>query len=346
MKADPPNHRRFQEAIHALTRRLSVVDLDAPYAAHLLASDLHELWGGDTMVYRPAPLDVGWTLEFFAGAGGLGDARCEAAFLDYLRRASPSWAAYDPLLPQPEQRNTIADDNDFPPPDVAVETIPIIRDLYRTVGIFGLSQMRALVCHGPLLLGWVGGFREEPFTGVEKETLTALLPLIQRRLRVERSLRQTDGGATALALEAVNCPAFLVRSNGLVEETNSAGALLFRQQGAKLGARLAASVRGEADPTLSVTSLTASGLVTYSLVLVRCRATEGRARIEAARRRWKLTPRQTDVLARLAYGDCNKDIAARLRIAAGTLELHVSAILDKAKAESRAHVVAKVWTDE
>lgn len=52
-----------------------------------------------------------------------------------------------------------------------------------------------------------------------------------------------------------------------------------------------------------------------------------------------LTSRETDVLALIASGLCNKRIASRLDIGTGTVKSHVSAILEKLHASSRTEAV-------
>ena len=56
------------------------------------------------------------------------------------------------------------------------------------------------------------------------------------------------------------------------------------------------------------------------------------------------TPRQAQVLALLVAGEPNKNIAARLRCAERTIELHVTALLRKAEAGSRSALAARFWT--
>jgi DNA-binding NarL/FixJ family response regulator len=68
------------------------------------------------------------------------------------------------------------------------------------------------------------------------------------------------------------------------------------------------------------------------------------ARADAARIRWGLTQREVEILRFVALGDANRDIAARLSLALATVEVHVSAILRKARVESRARLIAKFWT--
>jgi DNA-binding NarL/FixJ family response regulator len=80
-----------------------------------------------------------------------------------------------------------------------------------------------------------------------------------------------------------------------------------------------------------------------TLVLLDKPATAVDARLVEARRQWRLTRRQTEVLARIVGGECNKEIAGRLRCSARTVETHVSAVLQRAMVPSRARLAAKFW---
>jgi len=68
-------------------------------------------------------------------------------------------------------------------------------------------------------------------------------------------------------------------------------------------------------------------------------------RLDAAARRWELTPKQADVLGLLVHGLTNRSIAAALGCAESTVELHVTTLLRKAHCSGRAQVVARYWTD-
>ena len=71
---------------------------------------------------------------------------------------------------------------------------------------------------------------------------------------------------------------------------------------------------------------------------------QGRIELACATERWGLTTREAEVLELLAEGEGNKCIARRLGVAPRTVEVHVGAILRKAKADSRARLVALFWT--
>lgn len=59
--------------------------------------------------------------------------------------------------------------------------------------------------------------------------------------------------------------------------------------------------------------------------------------------RWKLTPREVEVLAVLAEGAGNEAIALRLACSVRTVETHVSRLLEKSSQGSRAALIAAAW---
>jgi len=67
--------------------------------------------------------------------------------------------------------------------------------------------------------------------------------------------------------------------------------------------------------------------------------------LETATQLWDLTPRQAEVLSCLARGHSNKEIAQRLRCAENTVELHITQVLRKSRASSRAQLIARFWSD-
>jgi DNA-binding CsgD family transcriptional regulator len=68
-------------------------------------------------------------------------------------------------------------------------------------------------------------------------------------------------------------------------------------------------------------------------------------RLEHAIASWQLTPRQADVLALVATGKTNKEIAQALACADNTVELHVTHVLRKAGVTSRSQLIARFWSE-
>jgi DNA-binding CsgD family transcriptional regulator len=207
--------------------------------------------------------------------------------------------------------------------------------------------MRALVCDGPWLLTWIGGFRDEPFTSLEESALARLIAPLQRQLQVDRILGGSCSfGTLASALEAIASPAFLARPTGAIDFANEAGRRLFTCRGSSLAhslrSALAAPERAAHATVLPLHSVGAHGL---ALIVLRGERVSDDARLSMVRARWGLTAREGEVLALTARGDANKDIAAKLRCSPRTAERHVTALLRKAKVDTRARLVAKYWTE-
>ncbi len=66
--------------------------------------------------------------------------------------------------------------------------------------------------------------------------------------------------------------------------------------------------------------------------------------LERATTRWRLTKRQTQVLAVVVHGKSNKEVAEGLRCAENTVELHITQLLRRAGVKSRAELIAHYWT--
>jgi DNA-binding NarL/FixJ family response regulator len=110
--------------------------------------------------------------------------------------------------------------------------------------------------------------------------------------------------------------------------------------------RLLAALRGDARAAATAVSLRVPGLPEHFLVSF-ATALGTRSideRLAAAQRAWRLTPRQREVLGRLVHGESNKQIAERFHCAENTIEVHVSALLRKARAQSRAALASRFWT--
>ncbi|MET0403547.1 MAG: LuxR C-terminal-related transcriptional regulator [Cystobacter sp.] len=66
-------------------------------------------------------------------------------------------------------------------------------------------------------------------------------------------------------------------------------------------------------------------------------------RLRMARHLWGLTSRQSDVLALAVRGQANKEISMALGCQKSTVELHISHILRKCRADNRTVLTAKFW---
>lgn len=142
-----------------------------------------------------------------------------------------------------------------------------------------------------------------------------------------------------VALEAIASPAFLVRSPGEVVRSNARGEALLAADPQAVRAAL------DGERPRTVTAHAIPGVEGYELLVLPEAADEVRTRAAGAARRWLLTARQQEVLEQLARGRSNAAIAKALACSEKTVEVHVSAILEKAGAQGRAQLVARLWTE-
>lgn len=267
-------------------------------------------------------------------------------FARYLSAVPMRFALYDPVSPEPAQRNRALRVAEVE----QLERKPIPESFRQLLARCALppdvDQLRLLVCDGPALLAWVGGFRDGEFTHRERDLLQSLSSALQQRLALEQTL--ADGAVAALglaaALEALSTPAFLLTPGGAISHSNSAGRAELSRDRRALSQALSASLSSAAGP-YAITRFLVPGQGEHRLAVRRAPPADLASRVSAAATRWHLTPRQTDVLGLLARGLSNRTIAAHLHCADRTVELHVSAILLKAQADSRAHLVARLWLE-
>ena len=114
-----------------------------------------------------------------------------------------------------------------------------------------------------------------------------------------------------------------------------------------LGAGASAVLSRSADLTeiVAVIRVLASGFIVLQRPLLVALLDQSAAAAEPSNRDAdgtpRLTAREIEVLAALADGASNKEIARRLDISFHTVKFHVAAILDKLEAESRTEAVVK-----
>lgn len=136
------------------------------------------------------------------------------------------------------------------------------------------------------------------------------------RASPRRAARRPSRPLTKLiaAVEAIGAPVLIVGADGEVLHTNSNGQSFFAHAPQFLAAAK--------NPVPSAASPPAPAQVVGAP--------------------WKLTPRQAEVLDLVARGMTNASIADTLQISEGTVEFHVSKILDKAGVENRATLIARL----
>ena len=359
--------------VRDLQHRLSLVaevDLEAISPAPVpswLVGGLSELFSSRRFgAMRPRGARDYWSLGDFVSTEN------DAVFPRYdaiLRQhPMPVPFGFDPMRPAASQRNRVMalDEIHTHGPDITCS----MEDLWPKVGLWGHDQLRALVCDGPVLLAWVGGFREEPFTSRERAQLEALVLPMQRALALRRALLDAglaSEGLTA-ALEEIGAPAFIARRDGTILFASASGVALFECAGRSFTSRL----RGVIDSSLratapvderhglrdrardlarehvespsSVTRLSGAGASERYLIILREPESALHVRLAEARRRWKISPRETEVLRLVVAGDSNKEIALKLGIHEGSVERHVTSLLRKLRTDSRSRLIAKFWT--
>lgn len=294
--------------------------------------------------YALTPTDGGFSVDFAEAHGARPEA--SARVTRWFERASgTAWAHYDPLRPERAQRNVALTLSDLE----AMTTRPFARlpivSMIERAGLLRRDQLRVVVCGGPVMLAWVGAYRDERFGARERGLLDALARPLRSRARLDRLLARGTFHRRALdaALEVVGAAAFITASSGAVLYANSAGrALLEADTNGTLG-EIRESIRRGA-PGYGVTRIASPGVPDSFLAVRRSLPTDVDARLPVVATRWGLTRRQTDVLALVARGVANKTIAGALRCSVGTVEYHVTALLEKCGAESRAELVARFWT--
>ena len=285
-----------------------------------------------------------WDFEFLARTGFSDEvwAVQEAT----IRSTSAKWTAYDPLTPERGQRNRALTLRQLPRRALGPGVKAHVSAVWPKLGVVSQDQLRMLVCDGPLLLAWIGGFRSEPFTPRDAAALQSLAPALRQYFRVERLMRETRALKAGLdaALSAITAPAFVASPSGSVEHANAPGVALLDADRRSARERIRRAVAGSTDSYDTVVSLVRDSSRRSYLVVVRERGAEISARLSEAAARWRLTPRQGEVLARLIAGDANKTIAERLHCTEATVEAHVTQILRKSATNSRAELAATFWT--
>jgi len=143
-------------------------------------------------------------------------------------------------------------------------------------------------------------------------------------------------------IEAVPSAAFVVSMDGSVLYANATGKKMLAANRSRTTSELARAIEGEvpAWEVKRIAGRTRAEL--HHLLVHRDAAVRVSTRVNEAVVRWKLSRRQADVLALVIDGHPNASIAMILGIATRTVEVHVSALLDRLQVENRSALVARV----
>lgn len=335
------------EAVRDISEELRTVRLDQPSSIAATLPRIRQFVEVDSMlVFCPTERLVGWGLERI-DVDNLPDARgFTNRFTSYLAHAPRRFAFFDPLDPEPEQRDRVMDAVSLIAGDVYRSSC-MYREVLVPSNLARHRQLRALVCDGGSLLGWFGAFHDGDLAPRHHRRLTALLPAMRQRLSVDRLLRrpQLVSAALDLILDQIGDAAFLVGTSGELVFANHAGrALLGRDRGQTVEAlQLALRGRGE-RASCTIVPLASQGLPPTTLVVLRkdCEDSRIDRHVDTAAARWGLTTRQRDVLRLLVRGHANATLAEMLGICERTVELHITAMFDRVGLDSRAALVARV----
>jgi DNA-binding CsgD family transcriptional regulator len=260
--------------------------------------------------------------------------------------------AYNPTRPEPRQRNRALTFQELTVLNGGV-SFGMVQEGYPRLGVGGSDNMRILICDGPTLLAWVGVFREEALGSREQRLLQQLAAPLKHRLLLDLHLERAQLRAAALdvTLELLPYEAYVVHISSRRVRVVLANRLAHTALDTNRSAVHEALRRATAAPNdsseFTVLSFIERGLPDYALITRRTgRVDRLTHNLAIARQRWGLTPRQMQVLALLARGLANKTIALQLECAESTVELHVTALLSRTQSESRAALVASLWSLE
>lgn len=326
-----------------LSHELSTVQLDRARTLDAVLPRLRAFVELDTLlVFCPEERLSGWGIALLETNNLPNASRFAATLNGFLAQAPQRFWFFDPVSPETDQRDLVIETAAHVGNTIYCAS-PIYRDVLQPLHLGAHRELRALICDGPALLGWVGGFHDGPITPSQRARLAALLPALRRRLSADRVLRsqQLTMAAIATALDHLDDAAFVLGPRGQVAFVNHAARTRLRLDRTNTLDALGAT---DACDRIERVPLRCEGIPPHTLVVLRRAAEVERcaARVQRAADRWRLTRRQREVLQLVIRGRGNASIAEELGIGERTVELHVTAILDRACVNSRTSLVALV----
>ncbi len=342
-KAVAPTDPRFR----ALLDELSVVRPDGSPPLGAAIPRLRQLADVESLVcLTPVQSTSGWALDGFHADNLPNASRFRTLLASYLTRAQQSIGWFNPVTPQPEQRNVLVDIGEEVPAS-ELEASALYTQVLQPLHLHRHHIVRSLLCDGDTLLAWLGAFHPTPFEPAQLALLAAALPALQRRLVIERQIESAPivNAALVAVLEQIAGPAFIVSSDGRIHDVNAAGRAMLETRRQELSMTILAALAGDTPPMpVEMIPLSSHGVHGHWLAVIRTRTPDHRATSAIARTaaRLKLTRRQREVLARVVVGESNATIAAALEISERAVEQHITALFDRAAVDSRAALVTYV----
>jgi DNA-binding CsgD family transcriptional regulator len=279
-------------------------------------------------------------LDFFYGHG-FNEASCAAAYREALNKAPRGVLWFDPRRPSSADCGRLRVTAFADQPSGA-------RWLLDRHVMGGLTLARSLICNDDSTVALLGVGLEGRFGPDQRSSFRALLPAFRRRLQLERWLQEAQPIRRLLhgAMDACGTPAYLLRGTAVVHTNPEGGAALAsdrRQVLESLRASLGRAVGS--DASFKTVQYSDRGLPTYTLAVARQPSSDVGPRAAALAKRWRLTPRQAQVLAHVAMGRGNRAIADALGCKTATIEFHITSLLERSGCEGRAELVARIWTE-
>lgn len=333
--------------IRAIGAELETIRVGGPDVLDVILPELRAVLGTATFVaIHLSERSLGWEIDLLHQEGFADPDYFVRVCETFFPNAPSRYAWYNAVSPEPQQRNRVIEAIGHIPPG-ELEASAIHSGFLVPLKVNGHRQLRALVCDGPALLAWFGSFHPEPLDARQYRVLTAVLPSVRRRLAIEQRIRAAPRAfaALAVALDYLGAPSFVLDRRGEIHEMNrSATALLASRHKAVRASLKDAVARRPSELAFELTQLRDKGTSVGWLAVLRSAEEDARTleQVALAAARWRLSRRQTDVLGLLARGMSNLSIAAELGIGERAVELHVSALLDRAGVDSRAALVARI----
>jgi DNA-binding CsgD family transcriptional regulator len=208
-------------------------------------------------------------------------------------------------------------------------------------GLGAAWQLRVLICEPDGSICVVAGFRENAPEPHELALFDALAPALRKRLAHERQLERGAIFEPVLraALEQIARAAFVVDPHGALVAGNELGLCQYERDPGQTAEALRRNVEQGANAGFTVTEIPLPGAMPLHLVLAP-KEDEDSDRLLDISSMLGLTQRQIEVFKLLVRGEPNKSIAAALGCAERTVEAHITAMLKKARVDSRAMLVA------